>query len=613
MYKVFQAPFREYCIASIVIAALCVDLVHPGFLSLLMVVSFIGSLPTVWAALGALRRLRINIDVFNLFALSISFMVGEARSAAFIVLMLAFARVLDWRTESKTHNAVEELLRLKPSRVVREQEGKLEEIQVEDIRTGDILVIEPGARVPADGVVVFGSASLNESSITGESALVAKIEGDTVVSSSLNESGVIKIRATRVGKDSTLERIVQLMQDASAHKSKSERLSDIFAQIFLPMVGLIGLCVYLLTHNLTMVAALFLVACADDVAVAIPLAVVASIGNAAKRGVIVKGGEWFDALSRVSIFVFDKTGTLTHGKLALSSAHINGDTDTKWFWRLVGTAEKYSEHPIGKALFREALEVSGEIPDPDSFQVYKGSGVAAQSGGDEIIIGDESIIAELALPADEAMVKIRHMQARHHDSIALVFINKKCVGVLGVADTLRKEAKSSIARLKDLSIRRIFMFTGDNQQVASDVARRLGIEDFQASMVPESKLHSLEELTKKGVVAMVGDGINDAPALARADIGIAMGSAGTAVAVEAADIVILTDDLSRLPELVSLSRRTMSVIKGDIAIWLITNAFGFFLVLTGYMGPVFAAFYNFATDFLPLMHSARLFRKQKEN
>jgi Cd2+/Zn2+-exporting ATPase len=500
---------------------------------------------------------------------------------------------------------------LKPLTALRIEGNAQKEVAVESLRQGDTVLVEGGERIPADGVVILGSAFVNEAPVTGESVPVEKVVGDRVLSSTLNESGALKIKVTDVGKDSTIERMAALIREAASHKSRSEKLADRFAAIFLPLVIVFGAATYILTRNLTMTAALFLVACADDMAVAIPLALTASFGRAAKRGVIIKGGAHLESMKNIRTLVIDKTGTLTYGKFEFQGVLFQSGVSEADFWLSAGVAEKFSEHPVGRAIFRHALERVREIPDPDEFRLYKGSGVWARFGKNEIAIGDESILSDLQISGAPAASKLlEEERSKYAGTSVLVLMNKKLAGVISVADIPREEAKQSIEKLRELGVTDIIMFTGDNEKIASAIAGKLGITNYRASMTPEQKLLELEKLTLKGPVAMVGDGINDAPAIKRADIGIAMGKGGTSVAIEAADIVILSDDLSRLPELISLSRATNSVVLGDMAIWFFSNIVGFGLVLTGVAGPALAAFYNFATDFLPLINSARLFRKK---
>lgn len=610
--NVLRAPGREYAVIIATSAALALEFLFPVARPVLLAAAAAGALPTAWGAARAIRRFRIDIDVFNVFALTIAFAVSEPRSAAFIVLMLAFARLLNWHTESRATNAVEELLKLKPETAFLAKGEEVKEVPANTIRANDILIAKPGSRIPVDGTVTFGEAFVSEAPVTGESLPVHKSPGDAILGGTLVESGMVKFRAERVGKDSTIERIAELMRQAAKHKSRPEKLADQFAAIFLPLVGVFGAAVYFVTGDIIMTVAIFLVACADDMAVAIPLAATAALGQAAKRGVIVKGGERLHALSKVTTLILDKTGTLTYGVLGVLHTKIEPGRREDEFWHLLGIAEKFSEHPVGKAIFREARARGNHTPDPDEVRSVRGSGIVATYAGREIAAGNEELCRELGIPVDEEVRKeLAAEREEYGQTTLLVYMDRKFAGMVTVADTPRVEAKESLLELQRLGITRIIMFTGDNEAVAKRVAEALGLRQYRASMKPEDKLRELEILLQDGPVAMVGDGVNDAPALARADVGIAMGGGGAAVAVAAADIVILTDDLSRLPEAILLGRRTLSVIKGDIVIWALSNAVGFTLVLAGIAGPALAAFYNFATDFFPLLNSARLFRRRR--
>ena len=423
-------------------------------------------------------------------------------------------------------------------------------------------------------------------------------------------NGTIKIRATRVGKDSTIERIAELINQASKHKSRSEKTADRFAKIFLPFVLIIGAITYLVTHNILYVASLFLVACADDMAVAIPLAITASIGKAAKKGIIIKGGEWLDVLSKVKTIVIDKTGTLTYGDLRVAKTIISGNLSEKDFWTFVGITEKLSAHPVGRAIYKEALNHIDSVPDPKSFSAIKGVGASASYKSQEILIGNADIFSGRKIQKDSVSLgEIKELSKKEGMPVNAVILDSKLIGYILVRDLPRNEAKDSIKKLKNIGIEGIVMFTGDEKNAADAVAKELGISDIRFGMKPEDKLIEIEKLIAKDKkLAMVGDGINDTPALMRADIGIATGGAGTEVVMETADAIIFTDKLNLLPEMILLGRKTMSVIHGDMIIWLFSNIIGFTLVFLGFINPALAAFYNFATDFVPLINSSRLFK-----
>ncbi|MFA5987944.1 MAG: HAD-IC family P-type ATPase, partial [Candidatus Paceibacterota bacterium] len=393
--KIFYTPGREVAIIIAVLVALVANYLFANSAVdfALIVLAAIGALPAITDFIDAVGRGKISLGTFNLFAVVVAFSTGELRSAAFIVLMLACASILEWHTAGRSRNAVEELLKLKPNKAVVEREGIQEEIKADSVAVGDIVLVKRGDRIPVDGVIMFGQTEVNEASVTGESRLVEKLVGDNVLSSTLNEGDVIKIRAVHVGDDSTVGRMAKLIEEASTHKSKPEKLADKFAAIFLPAVIVVAIAAYFVTKSLSAVAAIFLVACADDIAVAIPLAIMASIGRAAKRGVIIKGGQWLDVLSNVKIVVLDKTGTLTYGNFLLKNFVLEKETDEKIFWRYVAIAEKFSEHPIGRAVFKEAARRVENVPDPDKHEVVRGAGVSSVWNGHTISIGKEGEFA----------------------------------------------------------------------------------------------------------------------------------------------------------------------------------------------------------------------------
>ncbi len=603
-----NSPVHQYIGVGVIGSVLLLHFIFPGIDTYVLGFSIVGAVPLLIRSIRDLWNRSITIDVFNLVAIGISIATREVSSAAFIVLMILSADILEWHTGKRTQDAIATLLKLKPQRVTRCRGNDCEAVHPDKISVGDIILTKTGEQIGVDGVVGQGRALVNEALVTGESLPAEKTPGSRVIMSTVLDTGYLKIKATHVGKDSTLERMAELMRSAALNKSKPERLADRFASVFLPVVILFGIGVYLITRDIRMTSALFLVACADDMAVAIPLAMTASLGYAARRGVVIKGGSWLATLANVQTLVLDKTGTLTFGNFRLESLEKLQSISDEELWRIIAITEKFSEHPIGRALYAIAHKRTGEVIDPDSVQIRTGAGVIVREGVHAYGVGDERLLDELRV-LDVASVRsaLQAFSDRSMGTVVAVVRDGVAVALVSLADTPRTEAIESLQAIRSSGVTDIQMFTGDVERVAQRVGQQLGIDHVHAKMNPEQKLRQLAAIQRRPV-AMVGDGVNDAPALAQADVGIAMGRGGTAIASEAADVIILNDNLSRIHEMITLGKRTMSVIHWDIGIWALSNFVGFVLVLTGVAGPAFAAFYNFITDFFPLINSSRLFR-----
>lgn len=613
-----SAPIRQITLILLVLLGFTVSWVgFPNGHTSLLVFSVLGGLPTIWGGLRSIwEEHRISIDTFNMLGLLLAYGMLDASSAGFIVLMLQSASLLEWNTRCHASRAVSELLALRPEHATVEGiNGVLQEVSIEDVHAGSVVLVREGERIPVDGVIISGSASIDASSMTGESALQNKSFGDDVLGITVVVEGHLRVRATTVGKESTVSRMIKIVESAEKNKSKTHLMADRFAQIFLPLVVLGGIGVFLFTHDVTMVIAFFLVACADDIAVSIPLAFSAALGQAARNGIIIKGGKWLEALARVKTFVLDKTGTLTYGTFSVREAYIESGVNESIFWRSVAGIERYSAHPIGKALYRDAQQKydGKELPEAEDIVTYDGAGIIGRVNGVRVAVGDEDIVEASGLEMQESVYqKFLKKKEQNEMTTLFVFLDNVFSGFITIADAPKEDARKDIEALRGEGIERIIMLTGDTESTARDVANTLGISEFRYGLRPEDKVMEVENALKNGDVAMVGDGVNDAPVLARSSVGIAMGIRGTAIAIESADIVLLEDDLGRLSYLVRLGRKTLSVVRWNVVIWVITNLVGFVLVLVGVLDPALAALYNFITDFLPLINSGRLFIKKVE-
>ncbi len=571
---------------------------------ILIIVSVIGVVPVAWSAAKAIRRKKITIDLLASIALAFTFIKGEWLSAAFINLMLASARLFDKFTETRTRHVIERLMKLRPERVKVKIGDKFEEVHIDKVKVGDLVVIESGERVPVDGVVIQGQASIDQSTLTGESEHITKKEGDKVYSSTLNDSGSLVVRAEKVGADTTLSKIVSLVDEASRAKTNIERIADRFSSwyVFLTLVG--SGVIYFFSRDLNVVLSVLLVTCADDIAVAVPLGFTIAIAKAGREGIVVKGAAIFERIKKLKTFVTDKTGTLTKGLAKVVTPFRFGDMSEEEFLKIVGTCQMNSRHPVSLAMLRFLSEKKISYPAPDEFNETPGDGIAVKRNGRQFVAGKLSFLETMGIRATgEQKKKINEFEDKGY-SLTAVGSEGKLLGLMVLEDEVRPLARLSVAETRRLGAERWIMLTGDNEKVAKKVSDEVGLDEYHADLKPEDKLDLIKSFKKKyqGDLAMMGDGVNDAAALALADVSIAMGAIGSDAAIEAADIALMHDSVKKIPELMLLSSKSMKIINNNFWIWGVTNALGLILVFGGILGPTGAAAYNFVTDFFPVMN-----------
>lgn len=575
---------------------------------LLFLVSAIATLPVILSAIEAIRNKKISVDLLASVALIASFAAKQWDSVAFINLMLASARIFGDYTESRAHAAIEGLLKLRPEKIKVRCGSIISEIRVSDVKIGDLIIIESGERIPVDGEIIQGEASIDQSSLTGESIPVPKAVGDKVLSSTLNVSGSLTVRTEKIGKDTTLEKIISLVDESQKEKSNMRTLADKFAGWYIVLAFVGAISIYIFSKDINLVLAVLLVICADDIAVALPLAFYSAIAYAARRGVIIKGGKFLEGLIKIKTIVVDKTGTMTLGKMKVEEIFSFDGEDDRKIISIAASVEFFSEHPMAKAIIHYAKQNKIVFEKPDNFEEKPGRGATATCGGKKCISGSQSFFKEsgIEITADVSQ-KIKEYEDKGF-SIILIGRDKKVAGLAILADEIRPGAKKAIESMKNLGVKNWIMLTGDNEKAAGRVAGELGINEFHANLLPEQKVEFIKlHLQKSPSTAMIGDGVNDAASLALADIGIAMGAVGSDAAIEAADIALMKDDLSELPEIIKLGKYTMKIARQDFIIWIITNGAGLALAFTRVIGPEGAAAYNFVTDFFPLLNSIRLF------
>lgn len=577
---------------------------------ILLAASVAGVLPVIWSALQALRKREVTIDLLASIALIFTFIEGQWVSAVFINLMLASARLFDAFTEARTRNIIAHLLKFRPSVVKVQRNGRTEEIPLAQVKVGDRVVVESGDRVPIDGRVFSGSASIDQSTLTGESALVEKKQGDEVLSSTLNEFGSLVVIAERVGDDTTLSKIIALTDEASREKTKIEKVGNKFSAWYIGLTLVGSALLYLFSRDASLVLAVLLVVCADDIAVAVPLAFTVAISFAGKHGILLKGASAIERLKNVDTIVTDKTGTLTKGEIAVESILSARGVSQHHLLDALNYCSASSNHPVSRAIQRSLKERGIFLSVPQDFSETPGLGVKAKMGNHKFFMGRLSYLKDSGVEVSPDLLTLS--QSLEEKGLGVTFVGKddKALGIVGLKDKVRPHAKNAIALTKLFGVRSWVMLTGDNEKVAEAISKEVGLDEFHANLKPEEKLRFLRALKKqKRRIAMIGDGVNDAAALALADVGFAMGRRGADASIEASDVTLIRDDLLGVPNAILLSRRVFGVIEFNFVIWGATNLIGLFLVFGHIIGPVGASAYNFVTDFLPIINVFSLAKK----
>jgi Cd2+/Zn2+-exporting ATPase/Cu+-exporting ATPase len=550
--------------------------------------------------------------------------VGEWATAAVVAFFMRVGDYVERFTTERARRAVKDLTSLAPQSARLERAGVEIEVPISQVQIGETVVIRPGEQIPVDGEVIAGHATVDQSTITGESMPFEAGPGSQVYAATITSNGSLRVRAVHIGPDSTYGRVIKLVEEAEAHRGDIQRLADKFSTYYLPAVIGVALLTLFIRQDPMATAAVLVVACSCAFALATPIAILASVGAAAKQGVLIKGGKYLEIIPEADVLLIDKTGTLTLGKpyitdvMPISSEHV---IDSKNRQRkediedsqgrilsLAASAERYSEHPLAEAVRIEASRRGISLQDPDDFEAIPGMGINAQLNGDSVAVGNRKFIEEIwgnSLDSDE-MDQLRDQGK----SLLFVALNGEPCGVLAAADKLRSEVPGAIQATRAQGMKHIELLTGDNQVSAADLADHLAIP-YRAELLPEDKISIVKDYQAKGhKVIMVGDGVNDAPALAQADVGIAMGAAGHSIAMEAAHIVLMREDWELIPQLLQIAQRTTRVIKGNIIFTLVYNFLGLSLAALGYLPPILAAAAQSIPDIGILVNSSRLLRQK---
>ncbi|MFN8467129.1 MAG: cation-translocating P-type ATPase [Caldilineaceae bacterium] len=546
--------------------------------------------------------------------------VGQWATAAVVVFFMRVGDYAEKFTAEGARRAVKELAALAPqtARVERAGDRGNEEVElpIAAVQIGDLVVVRPGELIPVDGEVIAGHATINQATITGESVPVDAGPGAQVYAATIAQLGSLRVRTVRVGPDTTFGRVVKMVEEAEAHRADVQRFADKFTGYYLPIVGTISLLTYLISRNPLSTAAVLVVACSCSIALATPIAMLASIGAAAKQGLLIKGGKYLETLAKADVLLIDKTGTLTLGEPQIAAVvPLNGLSPTTAL-QLAASAERYSEHPLAEALRRAAQQQTLPLVEPQDFTALPGIGVQATVAGRRIEVGSRRLVALDAGPFTETAAEETAGRCAALEAQGKTLLYMACDGeptaVFAAADTLRDEVPAALSRLGTLGVAHIELLTGDNQRTAAALAERLGVT-YRAELLPEDKIAIVKEYQARGhTVVMVGDGVNDAPALAQADVGIAMGAAGADVALEAAHIALMRSDWLLVPAVFAIAQRTMRVVKMNLIFTAVYNVVGLSLAAFGFLPPILAAAAQSIPDLGILANSARLLRQKTE-
>ena len=565
-----------------------------------------GGYPIFRNVVRALRNRAVTSHALMTLGIVGALAIGQYAAAAVIVFFMRLADFIEGYTTERSRQAIKELLKLAPETARVERDGREVDVPADQVACGEIVIVRPGERFAVDGVVVEGRASVKQAPITGESVPVEKQPGDQVFAATICDRGALRIRTDRVGRDTTFGQIVRLVEEAEAAKAPVQRFADRFTGYYIPVVVAIAVLTYALSGNATSAVATVLVACSCAIAMATPITVLAAVGWSARRGIVIKGGRYLEALAKVDTMVMDKTGTLTIGRPEVTDLIALSSTDENAVLRLAASLERSSEHPLAEGIVRAAEKRGLVLDNPTSFEVHPGEGVAGLIGDARIVCGTERLLTRVGIIVSSALKERLDTLAADGRSVVVVARSREVLGIIGLADTLRPEAPAALERLRSLGIR-LLLLTGDRRQVATAVARQLHL-DFEAEVLPHDKILVIERLQREGhVVAMVGDGINDAPALAQADVGIAMGVAGTDAAIEAAHVAIMQDEWRVVPEAILIGRRAFRTIKQNLWFTAGYNVLGMALAATGWLPPIAAAAAQSLPDVAVMLNSSRLF------
>ena len=581
----------------------------------------VAGVPVVIKAFNALRAKVIGIDLLVSVAAIGAVILANYWEAAAVTFLFAIGHALETATLNKTRSALAELIAVAPDTAIVLRENEQIEIDAGEVENGETVLVKNGAKVPVDGVVIGGTGAIDEASITGESIPVEKVTGDKVYAGTISTGGFLQVQATGVGADTTLARIISRVEEAQDAKAKTQKFMDRFSAWYTPAIIVLALVLGLITRDVVLALTLLVIACPGALVISIPVSIVAGIGRGAKDGILIKGGEFLETSAKIDAVALDKTGTLTEGRPVLTDvvvldAGTDQGLDSDEVLRLAARAEAGSEHPLARPILEAAAEKGLAVPGlPEHTEPVPGKGIVATLEGHRIAVGNVALLEQeqVAETDNSRVTEVVAELAALGRTPMVVARDGRAIGVVAVADKIRQDAAEMVRRLHASGVKKVVMLTGDIEPVAKAVGAQVGIDEVRAGLLPEQKLEAVEDLKRQGyTVAMVGDGVNDAPALATADIGVAMGAAGTGVAIETADIALMKDDLLKLPQAVSLAKRTVANMRQNIAIALITVGTLMVGVIFGGVTMAIGMLVHELSVLVVIVNAMRLLRRRRD-
>lgn len=567
------------------------------------------------AVIGMITAFDIKADVLVSIALIASILTGEDFAAGEVAVIMQLGGLLEELTVRRARAGIERLVHLTPTKARKLEDGAEREISAQEVERGDILRVLPGETIPVDGVIISGQSSVNEAVMTGESLPVDKGAGDEVFSGTVNQFGTFEMKAVKVGEDSSIQRMIRLVKSADAKKAKIVGIADRWATWIVVIALSAAVITWVLSGEIIRAVTILVVFCPCALVLATPTAIMAAIGNVTKHGFLVREGDALERLSKVKILTFDKTGTLTLGTPKVSKI-ISSDCEfsEEDIFSLAASVEQYSEHPLGKAIYNSYKAVGDkEIRNVKDFVMIPGQGVRGEIAGRKICAGNEKMFAALGISLSDVLVRAKDAYVEKGATIIYIAVDDINIGFLVLEDAVREEAGNMVAGLKALNISPVLL-TGDNERAAGSIAMQVRIDEFCSNCLPEDKMNAIINFQKENMpVCMVGDGINDAPSIKQADVGIAMGGIGSDIAVEAADIALINDEIKELPHLIAVSRKMMTTIKINMTFSMTLNFAAIILAITGVLNPIVGALVHNAGSVLVIINSALLLKWRKKN